>query len=254
MVGAYGPYFTAGGGSFYGFQATLSDKGSTQIESYKPVLAGMSDMYPYTINDRGDIVGANFANEGVGFLISGGVVTTISVPFSGANLTSANGINNAGLVVGAWSTDGGDTSHGFTWNNGVFTQLPDYPGAIQTWPYSINNHGDMAGYVVDSAGNTHGFLLHKGIYTLLDVPGAAYTIAAAVNDSNQVVGLYCITVEDCNVPDLKSYGFLYSGGTYTTLTLPNTTGYEANGINNAGQIMASYFEGSGYLYSAILTP
>jgi uncharacterized membrane protein len=134
----------------------------------------------------------------------------------------------------------------------VFSQLPDYPGATQTWPWSINNRGDIAGYVEDSAGNTHGYLLQNGVYTLLDVPGAAYTIAVGLNDSDEVVGLYWITVADCLSPNSSTYGFLYSQGAYTTLNLPGTTGYEAESINNAGQISAEYYEASGYLYSYIL--
>jgi uncharacterized membrane protein len=253
MVGVYGSPL-GGTRGFYGFRATLSEKKSTQIEAYQPVLPGMGNMYPYAINDHGDIVGENWNNFAEGFLLSGGTVTAISVPFTGADQTSANDINNAGLIVGAWSADGGETEHGFTLKNGTYAQLPDYPNASQTWPWSINNKGDIVGYVSDSAGNTHGYLQHNGTYALLDVPGAAYTIAVGVNDSDQVVGLYCVTVADCTSPNNNTHGFLYSNGGYTTLDIPGTTDYEAETINNAGQIAAFYMEGSGYLYSYLLTP
>jgi uncharacterized membrane protein len=41
----------------------------------------------------------------------------------------------------------------------------------------------------DAAG-IHGFLLDKGSYTTLDVPGAIWTGASGINDSGQIVGSY----------------------------------------------------------------
>ena len=45
----------------------------------------------------------------------------------------------------------------------------------------INDFGDVVGDYVDSAGNRHGFVRSKGIYTTLDVPGAVLTVAEGIN-------------------------------------------------------------------------
>ena len=48
----------------------------------------------------------------------------------------------------------------------------DFPGGFNTSAYSINDLGDVVGHYDDADGNTHGFLLHRGQYTTIDVPGA----------------------------------------------------------------------------------
>jgi hypothetical protein len=59
----------------------------------------------------------------------------------------------------------------------------------------INNHGDIAGAYVDSAGATHGFLLqsalHHGVWTKFDDPaGVGTTTINGVNDRLDLVGFY----------------------------------------------------------------
>src|SRR5213593_131880 len=75
------------------------------------------------ISDRGDIVGSytDSANKTHGYLLSGGVFTTIGIP--GAAVTNARGINARGDIVGTYqitpSLPGGDF-HGFLLRYGVF--------------------------------------------------------------------------------------------------------------------------------------
>jgi probable HAF family extracellular repeat protein len=77
---------------------------------------------PFGINAAGDIVGA-FAIHG--FLYRGGTFTTIDVP--GAFSTDADGINNAGQIVGNYRDAAG--THGFLYHDGSFTTI-DVPGAV----------------------------------------------------------------------------------------------------------------------------
>jgi hypothetical protein len=64
-------------------------------------------------------------------------------------------------------------------------------------------------------------------FTSFDYPGAAYTLAAGVNDSGQILGshsgggcqYYC--------------GYLYSGGSFTTIYVPGSVQTYAYGINNS---------------------
>jgi hypothetical protein len=83
----------------------------------------------------------------------------------------------------------------------------------------------------------HGFLLDKGNYTTLDVPGSSWTWASGINASGQIVGCY----GDGNT----SHGFLLDNGSYTTLDVPGSQSTSAYGINDLGQIVGSYTDGTG---------
>ncbi|HLJ96691.1 MAG TPA: PEP-CTERM sorting domain-containing protein [Gemmataceae bacterium] len=66
------------------------------------------------------------------------------------------------------------------------------------------------------------------IFTTIDVPGSAQTVATGINDAGQIVGYY------------NNHGFLLSNGVYTTLDAPGSVGTQAMGINNAGQVVGCY--------------
>jgi hypothetical protein len=117
----------------------------------------------FGINDIGDVVGNYVAvSDGNrhGFLRSsnGAVFTTLDAP--GAVITTAEGINNARTIVGAYF-DANGTLHGFVRNNGFYTTV-DVPGpggaAQQTEINSINAKGEIVGFYFDSNGVEHGFL------------------------------------------------------------------------------------------------
>jgi hypothetical protein len=64
----------------------------------------------------------------------------------------------------------------------------DAPGSTNTYPYGINNSGQIAGQY--NASRLHGFLLDQGNYTTLDVPGSTQNNAAGINDAGLIVGTY----------------------------------------------------------------
>ncbi len=91
-----------------------------------------------------------------GFLLNKkGVYTTLDVPVADA-LTVAEGINNAGQIVGLYA-DAGGTNHGFILSEGVYTTL-DVPGSKWTEIYSIDAHGQVVGAFEDAHGVVHGLL------------------------------------------------------------------------------------------------
>src|SRR5947209_13659886 len=76
------------------------------------------------INNAGQIVGDYAdASGGHGFLLSGGVFTTIDEPVAAGNATSAKAINNFGQIVGTYNDAVG--VHGFLLNGGIFTTIDD---------------------------------------------------------------------------------------------------------------------------------
>jgi uncharacterized membrane protein len=193
---------------------------------------GTHSSFARGINDPGDIVGAYFGDDGHehGFLLRKGVVTTLDVPFEGSIGTQANDINPAGIIVGVW-VDGAFTVHGFVYQDGVFAHL-DYPGALDTYPFGINPHGDIVGnWDTDQSTVGHGFVFGQGLITSFDVPGSAPAATAAngINARGQIVGGF---VDLAGI----AHGFLADGSTFTTLDCPGATGTTAWAINSAGQI------------------
>src|SRR5262249_33147444 len=73
--------------------------------------------YAYGLNDKGDIVGwaANISASSGGFLLTNNILMLL-----GPSATSANGINDAGQIVGLYWD--GKTGHGY-----LASPLPDVP-------------------------------------------------------------------------------------------------------------------------------
>ena len=126
------------------------------------------------INDAGQIVGRvdsacpppfppGTCIDGIhGFLDAGGTFTTIDVP--GAEATEALGINNAGQIVGDFSTSMGLSA--FVDTDGSFTTF-EVPGSVEgsTIPFGINDAGQIVGVFEVQTGTGigsiitgHGFL------------------------------------------------------------------------------------------------
>jgi uncharacterized membrane protein len=87
-------------------------------------------------------------------------------------------------------------------------------------------------------GGEHGFVYDNGTFTPLNVPGAASTIAEAINDCSEVAGDYIDASGN-------THGFVYDDATYTTLTAPGATNTYAYGINDRGEIAGTYYDSSG---------
>ena len=101
---------------------------TTQI----PELSNGDSYHVEDINDSDVIVGtkdANYFNGGEGFIDDHGAITLFSYP--GATRTFANGISNDGVVFGSWS-DAQGYSHGYTYDNGVYTNI-SMPGGVSVY-------------------------------------------------------------------------------------------------------------------------
>ena len=109
------------------------------------------------INDRGDIAG-NYGSDGF-LLTHGGQFISLSVP--GASATMALGVNGGDEVVGTYMVGSGSSAqmHGFTWTRQHgFSTVDDPQGMGTTTINGVNDHGQLVGFYVDSAGNTDGLL------------------------------------------------------------------------------------------------
>lgn len=85
-------------------------------------------------------------------------------------------------------------------------------------------------------------------YAPLDVPGAAATVARAINNSGEVVGFYQTTScsnYDLNVPDCPTAGFKLVNSQFTTVMVENSTSTAVNGVNDLGDMVGFYTNADG---------
>ena len=178
--------------------------------------------------------------------------TRIDVP-GAFEVSEAFGINAQGEIVGTyWALlKGGIVLHGFRLSNGTFTTIDvNLPGAFpgSTNGQGINSRGDIVGAYETGNGNTEaGFLLRKGTFTQIPVPGP-FTVAVGINSRGDIVGTY---VDSSNI----GHSYVLSEGTLTNIDVPGalTGSTTANAINAEDDIVGTYTDSSGKLHGFLLS-
>ena len=147
------------------------------------------------------------------------------------------------------------------------------------------NSPTLVGYYLDASNVGHGFTLKAGVFTTIDVPGAARTAVWDVNNTNQIVGrfaagsqvrsftgnpdrlsildylgnpLFTTAASSINAAGIVAGnevdglgfggGFLFGAGNFMAAHLD-----EVNGINEGGNVVGAFFVG-GALNAAIAVP
>jgi uncharacterized membrane protein len=154
--------------------------------------------------------------------------TTVDVP--GAVVTSVQGINTAGVMVGLYGTSNNGPVHGFSSSGGTIT-IFDYPSAETTVARGINDFGTIVGYAEFSGGLiVRGFLYDMQSFTTVDVPGVAETYPDGINNAGQLVGRAG--------PSGNLYGaFEMNGNEFILFHWPGQYDNKAaSGINNFGEV------------------
>jgi probable HAF family extracellular repeat protein len=106
----------------------------------------------------------------VGFLLSGGKYTTISV--SDSVDTDVTGVNQLGQIVGFYVDTAGN-DHGYLYQDGRFTEI-DFPGAQSTDVNGINAQGEIVGTYIDAQG------LHAFTATAVPEPASFILLAGGL--------------------------------------------------------------------------
>lgn len=191
--------------------------------------------------------------------------TFTTVDFPGfASVTSPISRNNHGDMVGYYDDSSG-ALHGYLLpHGGTFITL-DFPGAVSTGAGTINDNGDIVGLYFDQAGFQHGFLLSNGVFSTIDVPGAAQikgvpfefgpglgTAAFGLNQDGDIVGEYADSTK-------VAHGFLLHQGQFSSFDAPGAkqspgTETEPTQINSFGDIiggihLAGFRSSHGFLLS-----
>src|SRR5207253_3004368 len=119
----------------------------------------------------------------------------------------------------------------------TFTTI-DFPGALLTNAFGINNPRHIVGFYLDATGRFHGYLLAAGSFSTIDFPGAFRTEADGINNPSHIVGNYSDTAG-------QTHGFLLAAGTFTTIDFPGALATAAFGVNDPGHIVGAYVDAAG---------
>jgi uncharacterized membrane protein len=157
----------------------------------------------------------------------------------GTRSTAVTGVNDSGEIVGTQNSIGTFDDEAFMVKPKSFPFLVgvllSQSGTTSVDANGINGKGTIVGHETDHFG-THGYVRSlKETYKTIDYPGAEFTVATAINDSDTIVGYYLVGG--------VYHGFQDVGGTLTTLDEPGSSFTQIFGINNAGQISGLYSGG-----------
>ncbi len=141
----------------------------------------------------------------------------------GGSLSAANGINDAGQVVG-YSRTASHTEHAFLWDDGEMIDLGTLPGPSYSEARSINNAGQVVGFSGSDDGSAFIWDSSGGM-RYLDGIGDTESEARDINNSGQVVGW------------TSSSAFLWD----STSGVTDLGSGSALGINDAGQVVGNSY-------------
>ena len=223
--------------------------GVTAYEVSQIAPSGATYTYVSALNKTKTVVGeftaANGATEG--FQLKKGVYTTLVFPGS-SSFTRANGINDAGLIVGDFYLSSDNAFHGFKYSKGKYTQYDYDLGVVSTSLFGVNNAGDFVGSIGANGQPNQGFINIGGNITLFYGSGSDSTFVYAINNSNDVAGTY---YDSSN----NAHGFYRSStGTITLINFPGSLQTNCSGLNDSGVVTGYYTDSTGlphgFLYSA----
>jgi probable HAF family extracellular repeat protein len=164
------------------------------------------------------------------------VYVTFDSP-SATGSTFAEGINDAGNVVGS-SEDAGGT-HAFYKSGVVWTEYPVAPSGASSFADAINDAGVTAGsYTSPSGLRPYYGDPSVSITAYIEPDGDFGAVATGVSKSGQLVGEYFNLT--------GSHGYTGTIGHFTTVSVPGATGVTtAYGINDKQGIVGNFIDGSG---------
>ncbi len=182
-------------GGYSVYSAVIRHQDGTTA-NVQPLVAGKS-IRGSDINDSGDAVGLAESsdvsptgyNRWHAWVYRDG--ETVDIDTFGSIGSSADAINNAGLVVGSW-TAADYVTNIFTWQDGVGTSLGNMGGSA-IWAYDLNEAGEFVGASESATGFSTAFIYRDGgFHALSDLGyGAA---ALGVNDNGWIAG-YVMTAD-----------------------------------------------------------
>jgi hypothetical protein len=179
-----------------------------------------------------------------GFLLSpSGEFSQIDIP--GSSYTFASGVNDAGQVVGAYSSSSG--SYGFLWtNSGVLVTFQPVAGGNVAWA-RINAFGDIAGlYWASLASSDRGYYRSAAgdFATFVGSPTEISVDGVEINDVSTLVGEFTAYMNG-----ITTHGFMREGTTITQIDVPGAARTSMTDVNNSGTGAGYYQDTLGVFHS-----
>lgn len=179
-------------------------------------------------------------------LLPSGEFFQINVP--GSTSTFATSVNDAGQVVGGYSSSSG--SYGFVWTStGEVVSFQPVTGGETIWA-RVNSAGDIAGlywgevvavdrgYYRDATGN---------FATFVGSPTEASLVSVDLNDIGTLVGQFM----EYNRGIIITHGFIGEAAAITQIDVPGAFSTAMTGINDAGTGVGYYQDTRGAFHSFI---
>jgi probable HAF family extracellular repeat protein len=204
---------------------------------------------PFGINNLGQVTGIFIDSEGIhSFLLDNGAFTIIDDPDAvGSTLTLD--VSDNGRIVGAYDVVG----HGVLQDeHGNFMTIDHPDGVGETILTGINHRNQIVGDYLDVDGTLHSFLLDKGRFTTLEIPGALGSAAAQINARGQIVGAYSTITNGNHAFPVR--GYLWERGVVTNIDFPGASHTNPSDINSQGQIVGEYLDAAGSIQSFLRDP
>ena len=205
---------------------------------------GKGTSVPHAINDANAVVGASVDLSGTthAFYWSGGAMRDLGILrlLQDGLYSQAEDINDSGQIVGTTYSDAGPFAA--RWDRDGVSLLPGLcPAADPGIAHSINNQGEVAGYVGTADHKEVVALWRDGRVIEIGLPGPSFDTAhgLVINDAGQIAGQ--ATARD------EVRAFRYDSGTWTLVPDLPGGGYAnlANDMNAAGQIVGKGVAASG---------
>lgn len=207
---------------------------------YTSIVSNQDEVWPYAINDLGQVVGQTVGAVRGGFLydISTKVFTTFQYPAE-HNFTQPYSINNAGTIAGTIRVELPQRSYnvGFVLSGGNY-KIIQRKGLATTSLTTINNFGEIVGYGSTTGDFPNvGFILEGGAFERLKMKVDSVN---GINDSGVIVGSF--RSQD------GTMGFvLPSGGTPQPLVFPGGVDETvAVSVSNHGVVAGWFLDGGGF--------
>lgn len=176
---------------------------------------------------------------------------TVLESLGGSSSSSwANGINDAGVVVGE-SNDANNVSHAAIWDSqGNIDQIPQLQNTISA-AYDINNLGQVVG-LYWNPDFRHAFVYSpgSGLIDIGTLSGGHHSEAVAINNSGWVVGHSMYISGD---PTYRAFLWNTTDGMIDLGTLGGVKSYTGD-INSSNQIVGTFYDSQGYEHIALWEP
>ena len=99
----------------------------------------------------------------------------------------------------------------------------------------INSNGQIVGVYDTTSGASHAFLDDRGVFTIIDFPGAVVTVPTRLTPGGQIIiGFY---IDSGGV----QHGYRDDDGVFSTIDVPGATNTAALGIKPGGQIIIGFY-------------